>query len=117
MLRLAVVVSIVGLMLADPILCRAEVAATPCAETCQTWHRASSSLPRPAAPNHDSTHGCICQGATRSVDGRSPLSIEVQTFEPFSLPESADLSSSQSDACQPVGDACRARPSGRRRPH
>ena len=80
MLRLAVVFWIVGLMLADPILCRVEAVAMPCAKNCQAWHRVTDSHRGPVTPDHDSTHGCICQGATQGADARLDLAIEVQAL-------------------------------------
>ena len=84
MFRSAVVVAIAGLLLADPILCRARAVSGPCAIGCRWLHRSSGAHSRPAEHGHDSTHGCICQGATRSVDGKTSLVFAMDQFGPRS---------------------------------
>lgn len=82
MFRVVVVIWIVGLMLADPIVCRVEVATSACAATCRAGVSSRPTQPCPARHHHDSTHGCICQGATPGQDARSHLTEECQGFHP-----------------------------------
>ncbi len=91
MFRSAVVIAVLGLLLADPILCRAEAATAPCAEACRRPHDSSRPHPGPAEPGHDEAHGCICQGATRGADGETSSSLLAVEFLPIFSAESPPL--------------------------
>jgi hypothetical protein len=82
MLRLAVVVAMMGLLLVDPILCRADEAAGPCGAACRVGHGPSQPHSSPAESGEESAHGCICQGATGGVDSKSALALAVERLVP-----------------------------------
>lgn len=112
MFRWVVIVVVAGPMLADPIVCRAESAGLPCAMGCHSLQDPASAHPDPARSGPDSAHGCICQGATQGVDGKS---LHDATSD-RSLPIAAFLASivlSSPHPEQADADAPPIRPNGR----
>jgi hypothetical protein len=67
-------------LLADPIVCRAEAKADPCAATSRHLHESGT--------HGDACEGCLCQGATRLGDARSaPAADEAGAHLPGIAPE------------------------------
>ena len=113
MLRLAVVIAVAGLLLADPILCRAETAGRPCAASRRSLHGPSDSHPGPTEAGPDSAHGCICQGATSNVDGKSSAASSLAWFAPLVAVDTPIVLPWPSEAHHIAFDASPDRPDGR----
>lgn len=64
MFRTGIILAVVGLLVADPILCRTAHAENPCPGHGRALPAACPGHPEPPDPGQESAHGCICRGAT-----------------------------------------------------
>jgi hypothetical protein len=64
MFRTGIILAVVGLLVADPILCRTAHAEAPCAGHGRELTAPCPGHPEPPDSGQESAHGCICRGAT-----------------------------------------------------
>ena len=88
MARSVIIALVVGILLADPVLCRAGRAEGPCSDGCRTAHQSPPCDSGPGDPCEELAHGCVCQGATTEASGAQVLS---STFLPLAVPPPADF--------------------------
>lgn len=63
MARFGIIAVLIGLILADPVLCRSAEADDPCPGACDSMLGLEHGH-QPSNGCHDAVHGCLCQGAT-----------------------------------------------------
>lgn len=76
--RSAIIAAVIGVLLMDPLACRASHAERPCASHPRAIVVVHGDAPdrehEPAEPCDEASHGCVCQGATAERAGDSTLS-------------------------------------------
>lgn len=65
MARFGIIAVLIGLLLADPVLCRSVDTEGACRGRCGAVHGQ-----QPSDACHGPVHGCVCQGATNTVSSR-----------------------------------------------
>lgn len=76
MARFGIIAVLIGLLLADPVLCRSAEADNPCHGVCGSMLGLEHGQ-QPSNGCHDTGHGCLCQGATNDRHSGQLAELEL----------------------------------------
>ncbi|WP_145268717.1 hypothetical protein [Tautonia plasticadhaerens] len=104
MIRPGLVALMIGILLADPLLCGSAEAEAPCDGRCaETPARDDGHGPAPLDVCHDEGHECACQGVTNQPTGKADESSGAMGKAlPSPLTSRPDLPESRPPARPPI---------------